>query len=157
MDDGDEFMNFVSRNFTRIKNDFKSKIKRMGLSFNEDIFSDTILKCNDRIKQLKPDRMDMIAYLWTAFKMNTLRELSYARNNTIDEIPEISTEDFDTTNDMFNDVSELIINKFGEEIYELFLLHSNGVKYDDLERMTTLRHLKYLFRRVREYVRLNYR
>lgn len=156
MEDDNYFMKYISSNFIKIKNDFKLKIKRVGLSFNEDIFSDTILKCNERLSKTKPEKIEMIAYFWTAFKMNTLRELSYVRNNTIDTIPEISSEEFDTTNEKFNAVSELIINKFGDEIYELFVLHSNGIKYEDLEKMTNIKHIKYLFRKVREYVRENY-
>lgn len=149
-----EFLTYVANNFKSIKNKFELQIKRVGLSFDEDIFSDTILKCNEKLKESNINDKEMLYYFWMAFKNNTLREIGYLRNNTTDQIPEDIIDDDDEEKiDLFDVVTKLIIDEFGEEIYQLFSLHANGMTYEELYKITKQENLKYTFRKVREYVR----
>lgn len=149
-----EFLTYVANNFKTIKNKFELQIKRVGLSFDEDIFSDTILKCNEKLKESNINDKEMLYYFWMAFKNNTLREIGYLRNNTTGQIPEdIIDDDDDEKIDLFDVVTKLIIDEFGEEIYQLFSLHANGMTYEELYKITKQENLKYTFRKVREYVR----
>lgn len=154
---GNKFMEYISDDFQKIKSSFEVGITRSGLAFDEDIFSDTIIKCNNKLDKENLTKNQMIYYFWMAFKNNTLRELGYLRNNTTDEIPEdiIDDEPYEKENDKFEKVSQLIIDKFGEELYQLFSLHANGTTYEDLYKITKQENLKYIFRRIREYVRNN--
>ena len=96
----------------------------------------------------------MLYYFWMAFKNNTLREIGYIRNNTTDQIPEDIIDEYDDEKiDLFDVVTKLIIDEFGEEIYQLFSLHANGMTYEELYKITKKENLKYIFRKVREYVR----
>ena len=149
-----EFLTDVANNFKTIKNKFELQIKRVGLSFDEDIFSDTILKCNEKLKESNINDKEMLYYFWMAFKNNTLREIGYIRNNTTDQIPEDIIDEYDDEKiDLFDVVTKLIIDEFGEEIYQLFSLHANGMTYEELYKITKKENLKYIFRKVREYVR----
>lgn len=149
-----EFLTYVANNFKTIKNKFELQIKRVGLSFDEDIFSDTILKCNEKLKESNINDKEMLYYFWMAFKNNTLREIGYIRNNTTDQIPEDIIDEYDDEKiDLFDVVTKLIIDEFGEEIYQLFSLHANGMTYEELYKITKKENLKYIFRKVREYVR----
>lgn len=149
-----EFLTYVANNFKTIKNKFELQIKRVGLSFDEDIFSDTILKCNEKLKESNINDKEMLYYFWMAFKNNTLREIGYIRNNTTDQIPEDIIDEYDDEKiDLFDVVTKLIIEEFGEEIYQLFSLHANGMTYEELYKITKKENLKYIFRKVREYVR----
>ena len=140
--------------FKTIKNKFELQIKRVGLSFDEDIFSDTILKCNEKLKESNINDKEMLYYFWMAFKNNTLREIGYIRNNTTDQIPEDIIDEYDDEKiDLFDVVTKLIIDEFGEEIYQLFSLHANGMTEEELYKITKKENLKYIFRKVREYVR----
>lgn len=152
------FMFYISKNFQEIKENFKRQITALGFLFDEDVFSDTIIKCNDKINKNFPNIMDeeMINYFWQAFKINTMRELKYLRNKTTDEFPLLYEEE-EVTNDKFDAVSDLIIKQFGKNIYKLFLLHANGTPYSELVKMTNINNLKYQFRCVREYVREHYK
>ena len=149
-----EFLTYVANNFKTIKNKFELQIKRVGLSFDEDIFSDTILKCNEKLKESNINDKEMLYYFWMAFKNNTLREIGYIRNNTTGQIPEDIIDEYDDEKiDLFDVVTKLIIDEFGEEIYQLFSLHANGMTYEELYKITKKENLKYIFRKVREYVR----
>ena len=149
-----KFLTYVANNFKTIKNKFELQIKRVGLSFDEDIFSDTILKCNEKLKESNINDKEMLYYFWMAFKNNTLREIGYIRKNTTDQIPEDIIDEYDDEKiDLFDVVTKLIIDEFGEEIYQLFSLHANGMTYEELYKITKKENLKYIFRKVREYVR----
>lgn len=63
----------------------------IGLAFDIDILNDTILKCYDTIARLgcKDGQKESLNYLFKAFKMNSIRELQYARNKNRDEVEDI--------------------------------------------------------------------
>lgn len=143
----------ISENFQKIKEKFKISIKRIGLSFDDDIFSDTIIKCNNKLSSMSLTKQEMISYFWIAFKTNTLRDIGYLRNKTTDEIPEEIYDEEYIDDTLFDDVSKEIINTFGEELYQLFSLHANGMDYEQLKKISDRDDLKYKFRRIREHIR----
>ena len=61
---------------------WRKYFSELGLEFDIDILNDTIVKCYDTISRLgcKEGQKESMNYLFKAFKMNTLRELQYARN-----------------------------------------------------------------------------
>lgn len=158
MDSGANFMESISEQFNSIKEDFKCKIKRIGLSFDEDIFSDTIIKCNNNLKDRKCNKKDMISYFWQAFKNNTLRELYYSRNKLRGELTiDIKDEPYNIEEIDFDKVSQMIIDEYGCELYQLFALHANGTSYEELSKLTDINNVKYKFRCIRKYIRDNYK
>ena len=54
----------------------------IGLAFDVDILSDTVLKCYETISRLgcRDGQKESMNYLFKAFKQNSIRELQYARN-----------------------------------------------------------------------------
>ena len=159
--DGDAaglFFCCVSEKFYEIKNRFKTKILHLVFIFDEDIFSDTLLKCNDTLSKRSLDRSKMIFYFWTAFKNNTLRDLKYSRNKLRSDFPEdiVDEIDFETITEDFEKISKMIILEFGEELFEYFVLHTNGMSYEKLYKLSNIDNLKYKFRRIRDYVRKNF-
>ena len=63
-----------------------------GLPFDIDVLNDTIIKCYDIIlkKGLREGEKESWNYLFKAFKMNSIRELQYARNKNRDEVEDIN-------------------------------------------------------------------
>lgn len=151
-----KFMESISEQFNNIKEDFKCKISRIGLSFNDDIFSDTIIKCNNNLKNKNCGQKEMISYFWQAFKNNTLRELYYSRNKLKEELNANIKEHEETDVIDFDAVSNLIIKNFGCELYQLFALHANGTTYEELSKISDINNLKYRFRCIRKFVRDHY-
>lgn len=149
-------MNAIAPYFNEIKEKFQNNIKRLNLEFNEDIFMESIEKCNKTIDRDVTSE-EAINYLWKAFRNNTLRELKYYRANyIIYDIPEDIEDTKRIIDGDFQNISDLIINKFGDKLYHLFALHANGKTYKELAKYTTIKNLKYKFRCIREYVRENY-
>lgn len=147
----DEYMNKIGEKFNALKKCFSSKINKLGFPFNEDVFVDTIISCGEQpvIKQLSDK--EILGYLWVAFKNNTVRELNYSRNKTTNVIPDIIDDDCD--NELFLKISNIIIDEFGEDLYNLFILHANGLKYSKIETLTDKPNIRYEFRKIRNFVR----
>lgn len=63
-----------------------------GLPFDIDVLNDTIIKCYNIIlkKGLREGEKESWNYLFKAFKMNSIRELQYARNKNRDEVEDIN-------------------------------------------------------------------
>ena len=63
-----------------------------GLPFDIDVLNDTIIKCYDIIlkKGLREGEKESWNYLFKAFKINSIRELQYARNKNRDEVEDIN-------------------------------------------------------------------
>ena len=83
--DATGFITCVGDNYDTIKEEFKNKSKKYGLRFNEDIYSDTMLKCYEAIQKDEGKEIDVIAYFWTSFKYNTINEGKKWINHTVDE------------------------------------------------------------------------
>lgn len=154
MDDEDLF-EAVKDDLDGIKQQFRKQTLRKGLIFDEDIFSDTLAKCNKVFRERKMDRKTGMSYFWSAFKTNTLRERNYSRNkyrvdssmlDYLDVLPE-------SNEDVFDAVKDIIVKKFGEDAFNLFLAHACGATYDELEDENKRNDLRYLFRKIRDFVR----
>lgn len=74
----------------------------IGLAFDVDILSDTVLKCYETISRLgcRDGQKESMNYLFKAFKMNSLRELQYARNKYREIV-----DDVEILGDQFEDIS----------------------------------------------------
>lgn len=153
------FLNYAAANYKRLFSSFKQQICEKGLYFDEDIFEDTMLKCNNNLKTKNLNEKEMESYFWKSFKTNTLREANYMRSKTIDNIPEnIIVENYnDTTKEACNKITKLIIDKFGYEKYRLFVLHANGATYKEIEINSSIKCAKYLCRKIRDYIKIHYK
>lgn len=147
------FWEMVGGRLAEIKRTFAERSRSRGLEYDEDVLDDTIERCAGKFGTGGSDE-EMMAYLWTAFRNNTVRELGYARNRTegMDEYTDIEDE-VDVVDDMYEDVSGFIRSEFGEEAFALFFAHANGTPYDELEKMSEGLNLRYLFRKIRERTR----
>lgn len=152
-----KLLSYISKIFSSIKEKFNINITKQGLVFNEDIFADTLLKCDEKLSNIENiTDEEMIHYFWVAFKNNTLRDLKYLRNATTDKIPDVEDEEYTEDNDLFNNISRDIITKYGRDLYNLFLLHANGMTYEELYNISNIENLKYKFRKIRESIRGKY-
>lgn len=70
---------------------WQTYFSEIGLEFDIDILNDTLVKCYDTISRLglKDGEKESMNYLFKAFKMNSLRELQYARNKYREVVEDI--------------------------------------------------------------------
>lgn len=148
------FLEIVSKDFEHIRSSFKRRIEYDGLAFDYDIFSDTMLKCDERADNGMTDS-ELIGYFWVAFKRNTLnnKERNLSRLESMSD--DFDVEDSDDCSVDADKVSAMIRSKFGDEMYNLYIRHLCGSGYKELERQN--KNVKYQFRRIREYIRNNFK
>ena len=84
MEDSRKFLNHINSNYTTLKCKFKKYCGDNHLSFNDDIFQESILRCYEAIER-KGFLQDSSpygceSYLFMSLKMNIKRESQYARN-----------------------------------------------------------------------------
>lgn len=87
----DLFLKEISPELKDYELKWRTYFKQIDLQFNIDVFNDTIIKCYDTIIKygLKEGKKESFNYLFKAFKMNSKRELQYARNKNRDEVEDI--------------------------------------------------------------------
>lgn len=87
----DLFLEEIAPKLKEYEYKWRIYFKEIALTFNIDVLNDTILKCYDTISRLglKEGQKESLNYLFKAFKMNSIRELQYARNKNRDEVEDI--------------------------------------------------------------------
>jgi hypothetical protein len=152
-----EFLDMVGNNLTKIKNCFKKGLSKIDVNFDEDVFFDTMLKCYDKFNGLSMNDETAMHYFWVSFKNNSIKkdneinrynELSDDYNN----IPDITyNEHIDIIYDVIYDE---ISNIYGAEICDLWFMHILcGKTYEELEKISNIDNLHYIFRKIREHIR----
>lgn len=146
MTDQDKFINYINDHYQLLKNKYRRFCKEKDYDWDEDIFSDTILKCYEAIR--KKGKLDDTTnqgienYAFRSFKQNVQREKQYCRvakrdmNVTSDDVNTLYEDWYNThqdssTNkiksDLYKDFSTLYIMKsvednFDEEYFYVFKL-----------------------------------
>lgn len=144
MQDQDIFINYINDHYTQLKNKYWKFCEEKQYTWDEDIFSDTILKCydcivkKDGLKDKTPQGIEN--YFFMAFKNNIMNERRYSRikkrdnNISSDNINELYENWYNSnfsdarvkiTNDLFKDFSILYImtqveDNFDNEHFYLF-------------------------------------
>lgn len=164
MSDQDKFMHYINDNYNYLKFKYINFCREHNYVFDEDIFSDTILKCYDAInkKGKLEDTTDqgIQNYFFISFKMNLKREGQYARNqkrdrnidsDSINELYESWYNDNNVSamekikSDLFKDFSVLYImtvveDNFDTEHFYLFKLKTLGnLTYKQLQDKTKIK------------------
>lgn len=87
----DLFLEEIAPKLKEYELKWRTYFKQADIPFNIDVLNDTILKCYDTISRLglKEGQKESLNYLFKAFKMNSIRELQYARNKNRDEVEDI--------------------------------------------------------------------
>ena len=106
MNDAELFLLYINDNYNKLKNKYWKFCQEKQYDFDEDIFSDTIIKCYDCIKkkgELKDKSSYGIeSYFFKAFKNNIMNEKRYSRNKKRDR---------NINSDTINDLYETFYNK----------------------------------------------
>lgn len=105
MKDEKVFIDYINDHYCELKNKYWKFCQEKQYTWDEDIFSDTILKCYDTIakKGLKDKTAYGIeSYFFKSFKNNTLLEPIYSRNKK---------RDYNINSDNINDIYEKYYNK----------------------------------------------
>jgi len=137
MSDQNTFIKYINDNYQLLKNKYRKFCSEKHYDWDEDVFSDTILKCHDAIKR-KGKLEDTTAqgienYFFRSFKQNIQREKQYCR---------VSKRDLNITSDNINNIYEDWYNKFNDssinkiksDLYKdfsvLYIMHKVEEEFD---------------------------
>ena len=151
---------YINENYYQLKTDLVKYCNYNGLKFDEDIFHNTIIGCMDKVNDID----NFKNYLFISFKNNLNREKQYHRNLLREELPdnyelsdnyEVSTDNTESLIE-YNSIQELLRNKFGEKMLELFNKHISGYSVRELEQLYNCKQLTYKLNKMKQYCKENY-
>lgn len=129
MQDETIFLNYINNHYQELKNKYWKFCQEKQYPWDEDIFSDTILKCYECIEK-KGELKDRTpygieSYFFKSFKNNILNEQRYARNKKRDlnyttEKIAIAYEEW--YNENYNDARVKIVNDLFKDFSILYIM-----------------------------------
>ena len=129
MEDETIFLNYINNHYTELKNKYWKFCQEKQYTWDEDIYSDTILKCYDviikkgELKDKTPHGIE--SYFFMAFKNNIMNEQRYSRNKKRDK--NISSDHINDLyelwyNENFNDARVKITNDLYKDFSILYIM-----------------------------------
>lgn len=156
------FINVIGSDFEETKQNFQIGLKKCGYEFDEDLFVDVCMKCNNVLKDRELTKKECIKYLWVAY-VNTLKRIKTNQIyiTSLDCI--LKTEEIgegicvDEYNEDKDKLCEFILNaikeKFGESVAKAWRLHiCDGISYKELEREFVGMKFNFEFKRIKKYI-----
>ena len=179
MRDEEIFLLHINNNYERLRGRYMKFCHEKLYQFDEDIFSDTIVKCYDTIKRkgrLDDNTPDGIEnYFFKSFKINLQREKQYSRNakrdlNLTDSLESIYEDYYNDSNitptekirnDSWKDFATLYImmaveQEFDYEHFHLFQLKMLcNLTYRELAQKTNSKGVRNKVLAVKQWVKDN--
>lgn len=179
MKDEETFLLHINDNYERLRGRYMKFCHEKQYQWDEDIFSDTIVKCYDTIKRkgrLDDNTPDGIEnYFFKSFKINLQREKQYSRNakrdlNLTDTIEELYEDYYNNSNitpnekirnDSWKDFATLYImmaveQQFDYEHFHLFQLKMLcNLTYRELAQKTNSKGVRNKVLAVKQWVKDN--
>lgn len=118
----DDFLQWMSKNYSLLKNKYRKFCKEKDYDWDEDVFSDTIIKVYNKIEKggIK-DSTDKgyDCYVFMSFKQNLQREKQYCRVSKRDL--NIKSDDINQLyEEWFNDNKDSSTNKIKRDLFKDF-------------------------------------
>lgn len=145
----------ISESFYEIYENFKIGLKRRGLKFDDDIFSDSYLKCVETLKNKELTKKEAIKYLWVAY-INRLKMPDKIKFESFDSIKHnIEDEEYDNDIDEIYNILFIYLRKnFSEKLIEAWRLHfEKGLTYKELKDMGYDYNFNPEFKKIIRYIR----
>lgn len=175
----DKFLKWINDNYKFQKDKLQAFCNDKKYEFDEDIFSDTYLKIYDKILKygIKDDSdKGFDNYMFISFKINTIRDRQYARNQKRDgNVINLSgayenykntelTEQEKLKSDLYKDFATLYLlhkaeQQFDQESFYLFKLKvfEKGLTYKQLQEKTGIKGCRQKVVNVKNWLKENVR
>lgn len=123
MKDEKIFINYINDHYQLLKNKYRKFCKEKDYEWDEDIYSDTILKCYEAIerkgKMEDPSEQGIENYFFRSFKQNLQREKQYCRVSKRDL--NIKSDDINQLyEEWFNYAKDTSTNKIKRDLFKDF-------------------------------------
>lgn len=153
-----EFLRMVNEHYKEIKNMFILNVNKLKMSFDEDIFHDTIIKCGEVYKDDTNDYKKIKAYLWVSYKTNLINKLERTkRMESFEELTDFDIIDEDyipEMDEMMDIVRYELYQEFNADIVNIWFKHIiENKEYDELEEESEIHNIHYQFKKIRKFIR----
>ena len=162
MINGSNFLSFIGDNYNIIKKKLMFWCYKNKHKFNEDVYHNTIMNCNDTVVEhnlsFKNDAM-VFAYIFQSFKTNLIREKIYSDNKPKNEVKETNKIDKGLSLEENCDMSiikESVVKNFGEKSYDIFMEHINGESTNDLQEKYNIKNMKGKIKQIKDFIKTNF-
>lgn len=156
-DDKSPFMKMIEREYETVsKNYFKTVAnKNLSREDNEDIFHDTIIKCDKLLEGKDINEDEMKSYLYKSLKTNGYREAEYYRNKEKlnCEIPDFNEPSTQETQYDLKQIQTYIRDKYGQDMLDIINKRMEGYTIKELEESTGKKGLNYKINKILKKVR----
>ena len=160
-----EFLEQSGRLYETNKKKWKTLLKDKGLSFNEDIYNDSILKTYEAILKKEVDA-DYMGYWYTTFFNNTKRQTQYShtkKKEDIDPFEVLKEKEYEENNiNLYYSTISVILSKVKDkfdrksfEVFRMYLLCN--MSYEQLNNLTGLHDSKERITKIRKWLKENMR
>ena len=153
----DKFSTIIANNFPEIKRTFKSGLKNSGYKWDEDIFMDTYIKCDNVLGDKIIDKKEALKYFWTAY-INKLKNYYKSKYSIMEYI----RDDYDMINEEYNTFKDILCyeiykrveKEFGEEIANAWVDHRAYHKSvnEIMEKYGFKQDFHYTLRKIKKYI-----
>lgn len=135
------FIHNIESRFNSFKKKIEKLSKKNNITFDEDVFMDTVIHCSETFPSKNATNEDIDTYFWVAFKQNTFSTFTRDKfrnsvnlDNFADDI-DIIDEEYNNDIDKIVDlIKNEVRNEFGDKIYEAWILHiCRNYTYEELE------------------------
>lgn len=148
---GDEFLEYAGMRYEVNRKKWKTRLSKMGLSFDEDIYQDTLLKLYDHFNEY-PYTGDVDGYWYQAFVNNIRRDARYSyhkRDDDVDVLKYLDEQPYEPPKvytELFKNLSQ-----YEDDIdYHLFrIYHLGNMGYKEIEDLTGVKDVRNKIRRIR--------
>lgn len=158
-----EFLEQSGRLYETNKKKWKTLLKDKGLSFNEDIYNDSIVKTYEAILKKEVDA-DYMGYWYTTFLNNTKRQTQYShtkKKEDIDPIDILKEKEYEENqvNLYYSTISTILLkvkDKFDRKSFEIFRMYLlSNMSYEQLNNLTGLHDSKERITKIKKWVKEN--
>lgn len=153
----DKFSTIIANNFPEIKRTFKSGLKNSGYKWDEDIFMDTYIKCDNVLGDRIIDKKEALKYFWTAY-INKLKNYYKSKHSII----EVIRDDYDMIDKEYNIFKDILCNEiykmvkkeFGKEIANAWVDYRAYHKSvnEIMEKYHFKQDFHYTLRKIKKYI-----
>lgn len=153
------FLIIVGNNYTILKRKISFWCYRNKVRFNEDVYHNTIINCNDAILEKNlvfRNESELFGYIFSSYKTNMVRDKLYHNNKPKEVVDENSKIDISTNSiDSYCDVSiikENVVKKFGEQAYNILIENASGESIVDLQDKYKMKNMKARIKKIKNYI-----
>ena len=139
-----EFLNLSATLYDTNKKKWKKMLENMGLQFDEDVYSDSILKVYDAIMKGEDIEGDMVGYWYRCFLNNIKRNKQYSFNSKREDIDVVDylkdKAELETTADIYyptiRELLEKVKNNYDIKSYHLFkIYYMTHITFEELSEI----------------------